>query len=317
MTDTDRRYRPAQRRPVRRAAGRSRPPALTGAMLAVLLVLGACSTSGGRSSGSAATTTPGSESTGGPSESSPDPDPATLDWESCDGSFECSELVVPLDYDDLDGATITLAMARRPANNPDERLGTIIMNPGGPGGSAIDFVESMYLPGDLMDRFDLLGFDPRGVGRSSPIDCHSHLQDIYDADPTMEDAADKEHYLEVSQAFADECEQKAGDVLPHLGTVNVARDMDQIRIALGDDQVNYLGYSYGTSIGQQYARLFPDRVRTMVLDGVVDQTQTGLEAALGQAEGFDGALDAYTANCDATDCGLNPSADEAIAEVIA
>ena len=305
----------------RRLRGRpTRPHALTAALLAGLLVLGACSTTGGRTAqpdGSAtADSTPesGSDRPVGPT---PDDTTATLAWQSCDGSFECSELVVPLDYDKPDGATLTLALARRPANNPDERLGTIIMNPGGPGGSAIEFVEGMYLPGELMDRFDLLGFDPRGVGRSSPIDCHSHLQAIYDADPTMEDAADKAHYLEVSQAFADECEQKAGDVLPHLGTANVARDMDQVRAALGDEQVNYLGYSYGTSIGQQYARLFPDRVRTMVLDGVVDQTQTGLEAAVGQAGGFHTALDAYLANCDATDCGLQPSAGQAIDQVMA
>lgn len=291
---------------------RSMPRTLTVAVLAGVLVLGACSTSGEQSGEPGATTT----TTVGSTEPTPEV-PITLDWEDCDGEFQCSELVVPLDYDDPDGETITLAMARRPANNPDERIGTIMMNPGGPGGSAIELIEYMFLPGDLMDRFDLLGFDPRGVGRSSPIDCHSHLQDIYDADPTMEDAADKEHYLKVSQAFADECEETAGDVLPHLGTANVARDMDQIRNALGEDQVNYVGYSYGTSIGQQYARLFPERVRTMVLDGVVDQTQTGLEGALGQAEGFDMALDAYMTHCNATDCGLEPSAEEAIDQVMA
>lgn len=290
---------------------RSRTKVTAAAVVAGLLVLGACSVTGGGSGEPGASTAVPDATEGSDTLST------TLDWEDCDGSFECSELTVPLDYDDPDGDTITVAMTRRPANDPDQRLGTIIMNPGGPGGSAIEFVEGMYLPGDLMDRFDLLGFDPRGVGRSSPIDCHSHLQDIYDADPTMEDAADEAHYLEVSQAFADECEEKDGNVLPHLGTANVARDMDQIRAALGDEQVNYLGYSYGTSIGQQYALLFPERVRTMVLDGVVDQTQTGLEAAVGQAGGFDTALDAFTTQCDATDCGLEPSAGAAIDDVMA
>ncbi|MBX3286598.1 MAG: alpha/beta fold hydrolase, partial [Actinobacteria bacterium] len=278
-------------------AGRStrRAGAVTAALL---LLLGACSAQGastaepepttsttaaGRSPGGSGTTTPGHET---------EPAVEPLRWEPCD-RFQCAELVVPVDHDEPDGPTLTLSMLRRPASKPDQREGAILVNPGGPGGSAIDLAKALPLPSRLTDRFDVIGVDPRGVGRSSPLDCRTHLQAMYDADPTMEDDADRAAYLDISQQFVDECEQRYADLLPHLGTVDVAKDMDLVRRALGDEQITWLGYSYGTSIGQQYARLFPTHVRAMVIDGVVDTTQTGLEAARDQAAGFDGALDAF------------------------
>lgn len=296
-------------------------------LVTAVLVAGACSVEGGQTARSPQpaeqTTTsvdPGDPGNpGNPDEPTPDqsPEVAGVAWEPCHGDLECGDLEVPLDYDHPDGATITIAVAKRPAADADARLGTLMVNPGGPGGSAIELVQYISLPAAITDRFDVVGFDPRGVGESSPLDCRTHLQAIYDADPTMEDEADRDHFLEVSQDFVDECEDAHGDVLPHLGTVNVAHDMDQVRRALGDDRVNYVGFSYGTSIGQQYARLYPDKVRTMVLDGVVDQTQTGVEGARGQAEGFQDALNAFTSDCDATDCGLEPSAGAVIDQVTA
>ncbi len=240
-----------------------------------------------------------------------------LAWAPCDDGYQCAELEVPVDHDDPGSATLTLALARRPATGPGERLGSLVMNPGGPGGSAIALIEGTALPAALTQRFDIVGFDPRGVGRSTPLDCRTHLQAIYDADPTMEDDADVEAYLEVSQDFVDECARDHADLLPHLGTVDVVRDMELVRQALGDEQLTYLGYSYGTSIGEQYARRYPTKVRAMVLDGVVDSTLTGLQAAAVQAKGFDQALANFTSRCDADDCGLDAPADQVIDEVMA
>ena len=222
----------------------------------------------------------------------------TLDWKACDGSFQCASLDVPLDYDKPDGEQITLALVRRPADNPDQRVGSLLVNPGGPGGSGIDLAENKQFPKDIQQRMDVVGFDPRGVGKSSPLDCHSHLQEMYDADPTPATLAERAAYLKVSKAYVGECARKEKDVLPHLGTLNVARDMDRIREALGEKKLSYLGYSYGTSIGQMYAQLFPTRIRTMVLDGVVNTELTGLQGADEQADGFYQALQAYLADCE-------------------
>ena len=226
-------------------------------------------------------------------------DTGALIWKQCDGSFQCARLKVPLDYDDPDGRQLSLALVRRPADNNDERVGTLLVNPGGPGGSGIDLAENKQFPEEVQQRMDVVGFDPRGVGKSSPLNCHSHLQEMYDADPTPETPADKAAYLRVSKAYVDECARKEKAVLPHLGTLNVARDMDRIREALGEKKISYLGYSYGTSIGQMYAQLFPQRIRTMVIDGVVNTELTGLQAADEQADGFYQALQAYLADCKA------------------
>jgi pimeloyl-ACP methyl ester carboxylesterase len=216
--------------------------------------------------------------------------------------MECATIAVPLDHDDPDGPTIDLALLRRPARDPDARVGSLVVNPGGPGASGLSLAATLVLPRAVLDRFDIVGFDPRGVGRSTALDCHTHLQAIYDADPTMDDQADILHFRAVSERFVDECASEHADLLPHMGTVAVAHDLDRIRAAVGDEQLTYLGYSYGTSIGQQYARLYPTRVRAMVLDGVVDPSESGLAAAEGQARGFTGALDAYVADCDADRC---------------
>lgn len=277
------------------------------------LVLSACSASGKGpevADRSASTTTePGSPGPSVPSSS--------LDWKDCDSGYQCAEMEVPLDHDNPAGDTIKLGLIRRPAEDPSQRIGSLLFNPGGPGGSAVEMVQQLPLPSELTDRFDIVGVDPRGVGSSSALDCHSHLREIYDADATMDDEADVDHYLTVSQEFVDECEAKYAALLPHLGTVDVAKDMDLVRAALGDDQLSYVGYSYGTSIGQQYARLFPDRVRALVLDGVVDPDQTGLEAAESQARGFDRALEAFVGNCGNGECGLDGDAKKAIDSVLA
>lgn len=290
----------------------TRRGAMAVACALLALVVPACSGSTDRATPTTSTgraSTPSSTGSGSAADppdksrpSTPTPPGAPLRWRACDGSAECAELTVPVDYARPDGPTLQLAIVRASRAKPDQRIGSLLVNPGGPGASAIETAEALSLPDGLTDRFDIVGFDPRGVGRSSPLDCRRHLQAIYDADASLDDQGDVDHYLSVSKAFVADCEAKYRDLLPHLGTVDVARDMDRVRAALGDEQVNYLGYSYGTSIGQQYARLFPTKVRTMVLDGVVDQSVSGLVAADTQAKGFEEALQAFIDYCNDEGC---------------
>lgn len=288
---------------------------------ALALVVGACSTSGEQGTTSPTTTSSSSSSSGGDQgggTTTTEPGARTIEWEDCGGGFECGTLTVPLDYEDPDGATIDLAVTRHPAEDPDQRIGALLVNPGGPGGSAVDTARSLSRAGELGERFDIVGFDPRGVGGSSALDCHTYLQDIYDADPTIDSDADRTELLATSQAFVDECQAKYAEVLPHLGTTNVARDMDEVRKALGEEQINYLGYSYGTSLGQEYARLFATRVRAMILDGVVDHEPDGLTTAASQAAGFETAFESYVQHCEDEGCGFgDQSAADVVDEVIA
>lgn len=223
-------------------------------------------------------------------------DSVRISWTRCDGSYECGTLKVPVDYGDADSGTLSLALKRKVARG--QRIGSLLINPGGPGGSGVDVLSGL-LPGlsRLNERFDIVGFDPRGVGKSTPITCHSTLQKLIAADPTPDDEAEWTAVDAVSQTFADECAQKYPKILPHLGTQNVARDMDRMRAALGEEKLNFLGFSYGTSIGAWYAELFPDRVRALVLDGAVSQVLSQVDMMLEQAKGFELALSNYFAWC--------------------
>jgi pimeloyl-ACP methyl ester carboxylesterase len=291
---------------------------LAAVALVAALFTGACSTSGSKDAGPTTTAVATGSANRSTTTATPEPGARTIDWTDCEGGFQCGTIDVPLDYTEPDGATIEVGLVRHPADKPDERIGTLFVNPGGPGGSAVEAARSYSRAGVIGDRFDIVGFDPRGVGTSSPLDCHSHLLDIYEADPSIDSPADKAAILETSQAFVDECKAKYADILPFLGTTDVARDMDEIRKALGDDQLNYLGYSYGTSLGQEYARQFPTHVRSMILDGVVDHAPDGLTTAESQAAAFETALDAYIAHCAEDGCGFGgQNAADVIDEVTA
>ncbi|MCU1400686.1 MAG: putative tripeptidylaminopeptidase [Acidimicrobiales bacterium] len=247
-------------------------------------------------------TTATSATTGATTGTTTGPSFGSIDWSACSDEpapYECGTVEVPLDYADPGGDHLSLALIRLPAGDPSTRIGSLVVNPGGPGGSGIDLVtgESDQFPSTVLDRFDLVGFDPRGVGASSPVRC-----------PASFDADDSSSY--------DACLPANLDVLPFLGTPNVARDMDMIRQAVGDTQLTYLGYSYGTALGAVYADLFPDNVRAMVLDGAVDpdagesNTPTGGSDFYADQD-FDGTIAAFERLCDASPvCAAGPhSAD--------
>ena len=249
----------------------------------------------------------------GPSGFTPEP----IEWEDCTFS-ECATIEVPLDYDDLGGEMIELSVSRAPATG--ERIGALFINPGGPGASATEFAATLafVLPTEINERFDIVGVDPRGVGGSTPIDCGVDATELYSVDPTIEDDADRAALIEVSAEYADDCAARYGNLLPFVGTRDAAKDMDAVRAAMGDDQLSYLGFSYGTAIGQVYADLFPERLRSMVLDGVLELGPSGLDSAASQAAGFETALASYVEYCDAAEgCETAGNALGAVEQVLA
>jgi pimeloyl-ACP methyl ester carboxylesterase len=296
--------------------------AAVAAVCALTLAVVACSTDdqvavpGPSTDDSVSSTTDGSTTT---ASTEPEPD-VSLEWESCGGGLECARLEVPVDHDEQRGDSIKLDLVRQPADDLDTRIGSLVVNPGGPGSSAVELVESLgpSLPEAITDRFDIVGFDPRGVGGTRPLDCGSNVVQMYDADPTPDDADDVTALLDESEEFVDECEAGHGELLAHLGTRDVARDMDLVREALGEETISYLGYSYGTSIGQVYADLFPERVRAMVLDGAVELGVPGVQAAAFQAVGFERAFDRFVGDCEADPgCPIGDDPEGAVEEVAA
>jgi pimeloyl-ACP methyl ester carboxylesterase len=205
---------------------------------------------------------------------------SAIDWASCPlpdlPTRECGTMTLPLDYDRPLGLTVTIAVARVPATDPANRIGSLILNPGGPGGNGVGALPLMYgaLPAPLPARFDVVSFDPRGVGESTPVRCFDSAaeQQAYFADyPTIPVGPEEIGARKAKSVdLAARCLAANGDLLSHLSTANVARDMDMLRQAVGDDRLTYLGASYGTFLGATYANLFPDRVRAIALDGVID-----------------------------------------------
>jgi pimeloyl-ACP methyl ester carboxylesterase len=223
-----------------------------------------------------------------------------LHWSDCD-DYECATIRVPLDYSAPAGATIGIALIRVPARDGDHRVGSLLINPGGPGGSTIDrfsdLVDSLS-PG-LRARFDIVGFDPRGVGRSAPVTCVDDAtmdaQNAADPDPTT--PAEKQQTVDQAREFAAGCQRHSGNELPFIDTESTARDMDRIRAAVGDAKLSYLGFSYGTFLGAMYATLFPNQVRALALDGALDPQLPPLQSSIDQAVGFQKALEAFLRWC--------------------
>lgn len=212
---------------------------------------------------------------------------------------------MPLDWDDPGGDTLELALGRFGAEGA--RIGSLLMNPGGPGGSGLEYLSYDPVGPALAERFDRVSWDPRGVGASNPLRCTASIDQLAAVDPDPDDAAEQQALETSASDLARSCEELDGEVLEHLGTLDVARDLEAIRLALGAEPLNYLGFSYGTHIGQAYAELFPGSVRAMVLDGVVDPALGYEEFLLGQTEGFELAFDRASEACLAagpSSCGV-------------
>jgi pimeloyl-ACP methyl ester carboxylesterase len=244
-----------------------------------------------------------------------------LDWSPCQESFQCATLTVPLDYRHPGGDTLDLALLRVPAGDPEHRIGSLVVNPGGPGvpGTSYAAAADRAFGAPLRERFDIVGPDPRGAGNSDPVDCLSdaELDEYVAGDPDPDTAAEERDYQAWLTAFGEGCIARSGALAAHVSTAEAARDLDVLRAALGESTLSYLGASYGTQLGATYAELFPERVGRFVLDGAMDVSLDNRRLGLEQAEGFETALRAYVQNCvDTTEsCFLGDSVDEGLATI--
>lgn len=224
-----------------------------------------------------------------------------LKWRKCDSGFQCTRVTVPLDYAAPTGRTIELSVNRLRAGSKKARLGSLLVNPGGPGGSGLEYALAArsVVSSAVRERFDIVGFDPRGVGESSPVDClnDAETDEFAAADGSPDTPAEEAQLVTISEKFAERCAERSGELLAHVGTRDAARDLDVLREVLGDKRLNLLGKSYGTYLGATYAELFPNRVGRLVLDGALDPTDTPEEVARGQALGFEVALTAFVDDC--------------------
>ncbi len=298
--------------------GRARhqaPPGTLAALALVAVLLAGCAGTEGAQVRPTTTVSPSVRLTPTTTSTTEPPLPVTpVAWTGC-GSLQCGSVTVPLDYRRPGGPTIQIAVARHPAEVPSERIGSVVINPGGPGTSGIDDLpnELSVLAPELLDRFDIVSFDPRGVGRSSPVLCTGGGGSGSSGpgiDPVPTTPAAQQALLRNDQEFAAQCQQYSGAILPYVGTVDSARDLDRIRAALGDAQLTFVGHSYGTLLGATYAQMFPTHVRAMVLDGAIDPSLTTVQYATDQADSLESELQSFFSWC-ATDAGCpwRPSGD--------
>src|SRR6516225_3599569 len=258
----------------------------------------------------------------------PGPLPATLaqyyaqrlDWQPCAKYFQCARLLVPFDYARPGWRRFSLPVVRLAAADPARRVGALVINPGGPGASGVQYALSArtgeFTP-DILSRFDIVGFDPRGVGGSDPaLRCMSgpQLDRFFATNDAPATAAQLAAVVSASKLYAAQCARNAAGLLPYVGTVSAAKDMDVLRAALSEPALTYLGKSYGTVLGASYALQFPRRVRALVLDGAVDPSLTGLQVDVAQAEGFESAFGQFTAWC-ATQSGCPLASGSAVSQV--
>ena len=233
-----------------------------------------------------------------PTTQAPVPAP-TIVWEDCGDRLECGTLSVPQDHDDPTGPTITLSLARHLADE-DDRIGSLLVNPGGPGsgGTYLALNATGIYADELVDRFDIVGWDPRGTGESVPaVDCTDDYDDFLGLDVPPDDDAELQVLIDTAERFGQACLERSGELLQHISTEDSARDMDLIRQALGEQTISYFGFSYGSELGSVWVTMFPRTVRAAVFDGAADPTVDQLESVLQQAAGFESQLDVFLANC--------------------
>jgi pimeloyl-ACP methyl ester carboxylesterase len=298
--------------------------------VASVLVVSGCAPAGRQSS--PATTKPRAPTTSTTTTSTIAPTGAVapIAWSACGDDLQCGSVSVPLDYSHPDGPTIKIAVERRPAADPSQRIGSLVINPGGPGTSGIDDLpnELSVLTPELLDRFDIVSFDPRGVERSDPVECEPTTTPTSTTpasttttsttpvaaeplpDPVPATVAAQRALLAGDKDYAEACEKYSGRILPFVGTVDAAQDLDRIRAALGDAKLTFIGHSYGTLLGAEYAELYPGHVRAMVLDGAIDPALGTDQMIIDQAEGFETVLDDFFTWCaSSSSCPWTTSSD--------
>jgi pimeloyl-ACP methyl ester carboxylesterase len=285
------------------------PPSLLALGLTATLALSGC-TSFSESVADKASSAPASTTKA-------EPKVAPIDWTDCSqqfqplianqpGSdrnlkFECGRTEVPISYDEPKGATLPLFLVRVVMAGQTGRIGSLVVNPGGPGASGADAAIglALTLPVEVLNKFDIVGFDPRGVGLSTPVECISDdmKERLVASEPRPTTAAQLDDDFALTKQIADGCAKEYGDALGTFNTVATARDMEQLRQSLGDDKLTYLGYSYGTTLGSTYAELFPDKVRALVLDAAVDPDTDPKTDAEASAKALEDGFDAFANNC--------------------
>ena len=257
------------------------------------------------------------------------PDPATspqladfysqrVSWKGCGDGYECTRIQVPLDWGAPGGRRLSLALNRLPASG--DRLGSLLVNPGGPGVSGLDYARAArsQFGEAVLSAYDVVGFDPRGVGASDPVTClpEAQVAGFLAEDATPDDAAEVRDAVSRARAYGKECAQRNGPLLGHVDTLSTVRDLDVIRAVIGQQVLTYYGGSYGTFLGAWYAQTFPWRVGRMVLDSAVDPNLTTLQYAQGQAEGFSRVLRLYMRDClSRRGCPLRGTEQQAIAQL--
>ena len=228
-----------------------------------------------------------------------------INWAACpdtapESLVQCGNLEVPFDYDNPEEGSFVLYIKRRQATVPSERIGSLLVNPGGPGfgGSSLADDAAYYFSENLLNRFDIIGWDPRGTGLTTPaVDCVDSFDEYVGLDSPPDTPEEKQALIDASQAFNDKCEENAGTILPYISTRASAADMNSIRLALGEEKITYFGFSYGSELGATWATMYPNTVRAAVLDGATDPLSTSTEAGLAQAGGFEKQLTTFLAQC--------------------
>ncbi|MFJ6073742.1 alpha/beta hydrolase [Streptomyces sp. NPDC093065] len=303
-------------RRTRTGSTRFRAALLAAALLATACSAGGASTSAGSPAAEAAGSTEAATATltalpeATPSELSPYYE-QKLGWRDCGvPGFQCATMKAPLDYAKPAEGDVRLAVARKKATGPGKRLGSLLVNPGGPGGSAIGYLQQyagIGYPAKVRAQYDMVAVDPRGVARSEPVECLDgrEMDAFTQTDVTPDDAGETDELVDAYKEFAEGCGADAPKLLRHVSTVEAARDMDVLRAVLGDEKLTYVGASYGTFLGATYAGLFPDRTGRLVLDGAMDPSLPARRLNLEQTEGFETAFQSFAKDCvKRSDCPL-------------
>ena len=236
-----------------------------------------------------------------------------IEWKACEGStsteVECGNIEVPFDYADPDQGSFVLYVKKHNASSPADRIGSMMVNPGGPGfgGSSLADDAQYYFSQDLIDHFDIIAWDPRGTGESTPaVNCVDTFDEYFGLDSPPETPEEKQALIDASQAFNDKCAENSGTILPYISTMASAQDINSLRLALGEEKVSYFGFSYGSELGTTWATMFPETVRAIVVDGAVDPNASSVQEGMNQAKGFEDQLATFLKQCsEKTTCAFH------------